>query len=209
MSRPKDKSKSWLVNHALSRVFLIAVLLSSVCSQTALQTDYDYCKTSFANRSTFVATNYTDPDNNPTYTLTQASNVIKYFLKFDFADYVSANLVSLIPWLLLVSVSILGFLCCSSILLVNIIRKDRYVLTPMEKKKLDKDNQKAKKSQEKAKRKEELKKAKEGKENDEEEESGEEEEDEEDNFEDVDDDPVKLIELSKTKNHPDFRRTLS
>jgi hypothetical protein len=206
MTQPSQKTpRRTSPSRPLLILTLISLLASPLLSATALETDYSYCKENFANRSGFVSTSYNDPDNTPTYTLTQGSNVIRYFLRSNVSEYLSVNLVSLIPWILLASIAILGWICCTSILLVNLIRKNRYVLTPMEKKRIDMEDKKTKKKEEKQKIKDDKKKEKENAEDDDDV-SGEEEEDEEDNFTDVEDDPVKLMELSKTKNHPDFRR---
>ena len=176
----------------------LSSLMGVALSESVVDSDFGYCKSSYSNRSSFLSTNYTASSGTILYTLGANSNIIRFFLSFNLVDYISSNIISLIPWLLLVSLAILGWFCCSGMLLINIIRKERYILTPMEKKAQEKAEKKTKKKEEKVAKDEDADGS-----------GDEEEEDEEDNFEDVDDDPVKLIELSKFKNHPDFRRRLN
>lgn len=173
---------------------LTIALMAHACIGQSIQDDYNYCASYYSNRSSFLNPTFKG-NKTMVYNYAQGSTIIRYFLNFSLIEYMKVNIVSLIPWLLLVSVSSLGWLCCCSGFLYNTIKKENFILTPMEKKKRDKEAAKAGKKGNKEKK---------GKKDDEDDEESENDEEEEDNFEDIDD-PIKLLELSKLKNHIDFR----
>ena len=117
----------------------VMVLMCGIeCGET-IDIDYQYCSTVYSDRKEFLKTSY-NPGRNLTYSLAKDSVMIKYMLNFNLVNYLKDNIVTLIPWMLLFTIAVLGWLCCFTVGSIGVFRKENPILTPKEKKKIAKDN---------------------------------------------------------------------
>lgn len=163
---------------------MLAVVLTSATS--TLTDDYKLCQEWFPDRTSFLV-DVNSTSDAMSFTTADSSMTLKYFISFEIFAFLGDNVITMIPWILLISITLLGWLCCGTFHLVGIIRKEKLILSPSEKKKF----LEAKKAEAEANPEAEKEKSKD--------ESGEEEEDEDDDVEDL------VEEDIRPSNNPDFK----
>lgn len=166
---------------------LIGALLMTN-TQASLVDDQKTCTEWFSDRKQFL-TNVNSTSDAMSFTTADGSAVLKYFIAFELFPFLGDNVITMIPWILLISITLLGWLCCATFHLVGVIRKEKLILSPSEKKKF----LEAKKAEALANPEAQKEKS--------EEDSGEEEEEDEE-IEDLVEEDV------RPSNNPDFKRKL-
>jgi len=156
-----------------------------------LDTDSKYCQSIYSDKSKFIQTSY-DPDRALTFGVGKDSDIIKYMLNFDVISYIQRNLVSLIPWLLLVGISVMSCICCTGYYSASLCMNNKKILSPTNKKKAIQEKKKLGK---KSPAKEEHKEGEED-----------EEEEDEDDEEEEELEPKQKVEKYKPANNPEFKQ---
>lgn len=166
---------------------LLTALLVGI-SRASLVDDQKQCAEWFSDRKQFL-TDVNSTSDAMSFTTADGSAVLKYFIAFELFPFLGDNVITMIPWILLISITLLGWLCCATFHLVGVIRKEKLILSPSEKKKFLE-----------AKKAEALANPEAQKEKTDEDSGDEEEEDEE--IEDLVEEDV------RPSNNPDFKRRL-
>jgi hypothetical protein len=70
-----------------------------------------------------------------TFTTAENSRALRYFISFQWLAFLGDNIITMVPWILLISITFLGWVCCATVHLLRVCRKEKLILSPSEKKK--------------------------------------------------------------------------
>ncbi len=114
---------------------LLTLLLLSLVRTSAIDKDHQRCL-NYYNPNSFLTFSFVNQS--LTYAVGKDSDIIKYFLNFNLFKYLSKNIVNIIPWVFLLVITFIGWLCCSSYFLAMLCKKKQPILTPKDKRELKK-----------------------------------------------------------------------